>query len=532
MTGWLAPRAARSLNLLTPGLPLGDLLLDIADGVWQDWQSQRREQDRRTELQVLTKANAQEVRRQVAEVLAEVAAHQPPQVREALAAYLAQVPATICQSLRRPDDPTGTTVPGWLKVRRAADLLRFLPTHLPRFRPGVRPLPGADRELVELLGAGGFGEVWKARTEAGSWVALKFCLDPDTAKALENEAHLLARVTREGKHRGIVALLHTYLDANPPCLEYEYVGGGDLAGLIQEWHRNGGLTPEEATRVILRLTEIVAFTHALQPPIVHRDLKPANILVQVGSKGGWRFKIADFGIGGLAARQEIVLATRGASSPSAGRATAVRGAYTPLYASPEQIRGERPDPRDDIHALGVIWYQLLTGDLTRGLPTGLRWMKELRRRGMSEAAVRLLASCFDTHPDARPADAGVLAAVLDRLLPHPEPTRARPQAPVGVWAWVLLAVVIVATPITLALALLATSQKDVKRTQDQDKAQAAPDAEEEAARRLRLAKALLKETGESDKSQERFRSRLQAIAEKYPKTAAGAEARKLLEDLP
>jgi len=179
------------LRLFTAGLPLGDLLVDIADGVMQDWQRQRDEQDRRAELQALAQGNAQEVRRQVAEVLAEVAAHQPEEVRETLAAYLAQVPATICQSLRRPDDPTGTTVPGWLRLYRGDDLLRFLPARLPRFRPGDRVLPGIDRELVAMLGAGGFGEVWKARTGSGCWVALKFCLDTAAARELSrHEADL------------------------------------------------------------------------------------------------------------------------------------------------------------------------------------------------------------------------------------------------------------------------------------------------------------------------------------------------------
>ena len=67
------------------------------------------------------------------------------------------------QSLRRPADPSGKTVPAGLALRRPEDLLPLLPQGLPRFKPGDRPLPGVDRELVELLGSGGFGEVWTAR---------------------------------------------------------------------------------------------------------------------------------------------------------------------------------------------------------------------------------------------------------------------------------------------------------------------------------------------------------------------------------
>ena len=106
--------------------------------------------------------------------------------------YLDQVPVSIRQSFRRPTDPDGVTVPLGLSLCNAEDLVRFLPAGLPRFKPGDRPL-AADWELVELLGKGGFGEVWKARHLTRSRqppVALKFCLNPMAAKTLRNEAAL------------------------------------------------------------------------------------------------------------------------------------------------------------------------------------------------------------------------------------------------------------------------------------------------------------------------------------------------------
>jgi serine/threonine protein kinase len=141
-------------------------------------------------------------------------------------------------------------------------------------------LPGVDWVLEEMIGIGGFGEVWKARHEylqSQPAVALKFCLDSSAVPALRNEAGVLDRVMRHGRHPGIVRLLHTYLSADPPCLEYEYVEGGDLAGLIQELHARGEMTAERATRLALQLAEIVAHAHRADPAIVHGDLKPSKI---------------------------------------------------------------------------------------------------------------------------------------------------------------------------------------------------------------------------------------------------------------
>jgi serine/threonine protein kinase len=207
-----------------------------------------------------------------------------------VADYLAQAPAMARRSLRRPSDPTGRTVPPGLAPRRAEDLLGILPPRLPHFKAGDRPAGIGDWELVELLGIGGFGEVWKATNpHLAEPVALKFCSDPEAAEVLRHEAALLGRVMQQGKHPGIVQLRHTYLSADPPCLEYEYVEGGDLVGLLQEWHHTGRATPERVNTLVLQLSEIVGFAHGRTPPIVHRDLKPANILVQRG--GGRRAEV-------------------------------------------------------------------------------------------------------------------------------------------------------------------------------------------------------------------------------------------------
>ncbi len=268
------------LKMLASAVPFGPVLFDVAADTWEEYRQARQERGLasnsaadavlRREVEQLAPLSAAEAARLGEEIAREVAPQLPAEERTALAAYLGQVPAAVRRSLRRTEDPSGKSVPANLRLQRPEDLLRFLPDRMPRFQPGDRPIPGVDRELVELLGSGGFGEVWSARNPnktSAPLVALKFCLDAEAAKSLRNEAWLLERLEREGHHAGIVALRETYLTADPPCLEYEYVEGGDLSGLIGEWHsfgealrsaagrachiaigRNGGVRPRFQTR--------------------------------------------------------------------------------------------------------------------------------------------------------------------------------------------------------------------------------------------------------------------------------------------
>ena len=239
---------------------------------------------------------------------------------------------------------------------------------------------------------------------------------------LRHEAKVIDRVMLQaqqlGLHRGIVTLQDANLDSEPPYLQYDYVEGGDLGGLIGDWHRKAEkVSAEHVAKAMLQLAEIVAFAHQLDPPIVHRDLKPANILVQRSPDGEFAFKITDFGIGGIAASKAIQT-SRQVTSPSQFLAPAVRGSGSYLYASPEQFEGRDPDPRDDVHALGVIWYQMMTGNLTRGPSVGQGWRKQFLDHGMPAAMLELLGSCFEEQED-RPADAAFLADKLAALLKPP-----------------------------------------------------------------------------------------------------------------
>jgi serine/threonine protein kinase len=130
---------------------------------------------------------------------------------------------------------------------------------------------------------------------------------------------------------------------------------------VQKAKAEGRLTPGLAPRIVHRLASIVTTAHRLEPHIVHRDLKMSNALVRRGQDDLPDLLVADFGIGGLAAGQALGEVASHATGGGRTLPTAIRGTYTPLYASPQQIAGA--PPRDDVYSLGVLWYQLVSGDL-------------------------------------------------------------------------------------------------------------------------------------------------------------------------
>ena len=288
-----------------------------------------------------------------AEIVADVAAEQPEAIRQFVTGYLTMVPAAARAALRRLSDPSGTFVPPDLVVRSAHQLVPFLPSRLPRFKPGDRP-PGLSWELERLLGVGGFGEVWKARhLNRRDWppVAIKFCIEPSAVHLLRNEVMLLDRLMNAGLgHPGIVRLLDTHLDSEPCCLIYECVESGDLTGVIRSWYRKGrSPNPLQVAELVGQIAEVIGSVHRLDPPIVHLDLKPANILVGRDADGFPLVKITDFGIGRLAARQSVQH-VRSGTTPGEFLTSIPMGSFTPHYASPQQSRGADPDPRDDVYS--------------------------------------------------------------------------------------------------------------------------------------------------------------------------------------
>src|SRR5262249_35765442 len=136
--------------------------------------------------------------------------------------------------------------------------------------------------------------------------------------------------------------------------------------------------------------------------------------------------------GGIAAQQSI--SEWAVGTMRGGGLTQSAGSYTPLYASPQQRRFGPPDPRDDVYALGVIWYQMLAGDVTREPPRGGGWKRKFIEQGAMPEMLALLERCLEDEPGDRPADAYALAEDLVPLitgaLPGP-PGGSRPDVTVG-----------------------------------------------------------------------------------------------------
>jgi hypothetical protein len=389
----------------------GKFAYDVAEGVWKKYRERRKEDEQREELAKLAQATLEEAKAEAGVIAREVAGGAVDDIID-LELYLTAIPDAVRQSLKRPEDPSGTTVPATFALKSADDVLKLLPARPPRFRPGAA-LPGmAGWVLDRLLGTGGFGEVWFARhARMGSLSgAVKFCFG-QSGQDLIHEAELIDRIMAAGKHPNIVPLTHAHLEGDCPWLMFEYVGGGTLADYIHRLAERMTVNRVvEAVAMLTLLGEAVECFHSLPEPVVHRDLKPSNILLDSVTK---RYRITDFGIGALTARETNRLESQGLSTRGGHLLSVLRGSYTPLYSSPQQRRGVRPDPRDDVHALGVIAYQMLVGALDAA--PGPRALQTLKKMEVPDVLAELVVNCTSEDPTDRPATAGELVRRLREL---------------------------------------------------------------------------------------------------------------------
>ncbi|ROQ72743.1 Serine/threonine-protein kinase PknB [Streptomyces sp. ADI92-24] len=280
--------------------------------------------------------------------------------------------------------------------------------------------------LLDLIGRGGMGEVWRARDESlGRQVAVK-CLKPmgpqhdqDFTRILRERFRREARVAAALQHRG-VTVVHDFGEHEGVLyLVMELLDGRNLSQLLED-NEQHPLPVDDVVDIAEQVADALGYTH--QQGIVHRDLKPANIMRLADGT----VKICDFGIARL-----------GHDISVTSRLTGVGIAMgTPHYMSPEQISGGQIDHRSDLYSLGCVLYEIATGappfdlDDAWGVLVGHRdTQPEPLRSHRAELPGffdRVVLELLAKTPEQRPADAGDLrrriAVGRTGEQPHLEPT--------------------------------------------------------------------------------------------------------------
>lgn len=336
--------------------------------------------------------------------------------------------AHITQQIAGPADGVQSSKNGELKPLRGDSIDHHMHAFLRNMRktrvtqpisaePSTDPAPGVvvdDRyQLIELLGYGGMGAVWKARdTRLRRQVALKTANLPSehARDRFLAEARLCSRIS----HRNIVQIYDLGVCRDTVYYTMELIEGRDLATALED-------DPPPLPGVVIVLRQIAgALGRMHREGIVHRDIKPSNVMLDesgVGSSNGAVCRLVDFGLAADLRADRIAWA--------GGRRGRIMG--TPSYMSPEQIRGETVDHRSDIYSFGCMAYEAFTG-APPFTPTELLELIELHSRrappplrsaaldripaASSKALRRLVLHCLAKRPEDRPASMDEVKLVL------------------------------------------------------------------------------------------------------------------------
>ena len=284
-----------------------------------------------------------------------------------------------------------------------------VPPEIPQFQPpSIAELAKLfpQLEILALIGRGGMGAVYRARQPTLDRIVALKILPPQAAEGpgfverFNREARALAKLN----HPNIVAVYEFGQAGGLSYFIMEYVDGMNLRVLEQA----GKLSPREALQIVPQICEALQFAH--DEGVVHRDIKPENILLD--KKG--RVKIADFGIAKIL------------SGPSEMDLTGTQGAIgTPHYMAPEQM--EKPtavDHRADIFSLGVVFYEMLTGEL----PLGKFSPPSTRKVEVDVRLDDVVLRALEKDPERRYQQANQVKTAVDTIAgsaaPPPRPAKA------------------------------------------------------------------------------------------------------------
>ena len=295
-------------------------------------------------------------------------------------------------------------------------------------------------EIVALLGAGGMGEVYRARDAALKRdVAIKvlppnWSRDPERLRRFELEAQATAALN----HPNIISIFHVAQHDGCPYLVTELLQGETLRDRL----RRGAMPAREVCDFGAEVARGLAAAH--EAGIVHRDLKPENLFLM---KDG-RVKILDFGLAKLTQPE----APDAATATDLQRTDAGQGFGSVGYMAPEQVRGHAADARSDIFAFGVVLYEMLTGRRAFRKETSVETLSAILNEDpppmaqvapdLPPALQRIVSRCLEKKPDRRFQHASDLGFALEALsdgsgaaLPG-IPEAAAPRR----WVWIAAAV--------------------------------------------------------------------------------------------
>ena len=316
-------------------------------------------------------------------------------------------------------------------------------------------LPAGSRldsyEIIAPLGAGGMGEVYRARDPALKRdVAIKvlpadWSRDPERLHRFELEAQATAALN----HPNIVSIFHVGQHDGCPYIVTELLQGETLRDRL----RRGPMRPREACDCGVDVARGLAAAH--DAGVVHRDIKPENLFL---TKDG-RLKILDFGLAKLKQPEPASADGTTATLPQHTEPGQVSG--TVGYMAPEQVRGHAADPRSDIFAFGVVLYEMITGKRAFRKGTSAETLSAILNeeppllaqsvQNLPPALQRIVSRCLEKKPERRFQHASDLGFALEALsdasgttIPGVPEAAARRR-----WIWIAAAVVAAAIAATL-----------------------------------------------------------------------------------
>ena len=281
-------------------------------------------------------------------------------------------------------------------------------------------------EVIEKLGEGGMGVVYKARdTQLGRFVAIKVLL-PAVGESPDRQARFIqeARAASSLNHPNIITIHDIVKTGEGDCIVMEFVRGQTLGDVIA----SGRMPSVDCLKIAMQVADALAAAHSIG--IVHRDLKPANVMVTPEGLA----KVLDFGLAKLEMSEGAIDFGEADTTMSIhldnNRPRTAEGAIigTVAYMSPEQAEGRRIDARSDIFSFGSVFYEMVTGERAFQGGSGLETLasvlrdqpKELSKTGGAQSAMPeevqdIISRCLKKDPDQRFQSMADVKTALEHL---------------------------------------------------------------------------------------------------------------------